>query len=171
MTADFKKAKAESVYPEIIRPPLTVVIPTTMGECRQWIDYLMKDTKAWSCDIEVVNFEVSAIGFSALPEIAISFPFYHEHWTEDEECELWRMMSALLESGHIKIFQNGIFDIQFLMTQSAIHIPPPYDDTMIAHHIMYPDMLKGLGFLGSLYCGSREYWKDAVKFENIKEDN
>lgn len=172
MTADFKKAKVESAYPEIIRPPINIIIPTTISECRQWIGYLLNNTSSWSCDIEVVNFEVSAIGFSALPELSISFPFYHEHWTEDEECELWRMMATLLESEHhIKIFQNGIFDIQFLMTQCGIHAQSTYDDTMIAHHIMYPDMLKGLGFLGSLYCGSREYWKDAVKFENIKEDN
>lgn len=172
MTADFKKAKAESAYPEVIRPELNTIFPITITECRQWIDYITNKTKTFACDIEVVNFEVACISFSASPELSISIPFYHDHWSEDEECELWRMVSTLLESTkHTKVFQNGIFDIQFMMTQCGIHIPPPYDDTMIAHHIMYPDMLKGLGFLGSLYCGSCEYWKDTVKFENIKEDN
>jgi len=44
-----------------------------------------------------------------------------------------------------------------------------YEDTMIAHSIMYPEMLKGLGFLTSMYCGSQEYYKNMVKFDNIKE--
>ena len=42
---------------------------------------------------------------------------------------------------------------------------------MIAHSIMYPELLKGLAFLGSMYCGSQEYWQDMVHFDNIKEES
>ena len=170
ITADFKKAKIESGWPEIIRPKRKIIIPTTMSECREWVAYLMLQPQ-WACDIEVQNFEVSAIGFAPMPDIAISFSFSHQHWTEEEEVELWSLMSDLLTSNITKVFQNGIFDINFLATQCAIRVQPPIEDTMISHHVMYPDMLKGLGFLGSMYCGAQEYWKDVVKFTNIKEES
>ena len=81
------------------------------------------------------------------------------------------LLNKLLNNNATKIFQNGVFDIHFLAVQCGIHVQPPIDDTMIAHHLMYPEMLKGLGFLGSMYCGAQEYWKDMVKFDNIKEES
>ena len=71
----------------------------------------------------------------------------------------------------IKIVQNGIFDIQFLLTKCGIEVRGPIRDTMISHHIMYPELLKGLAFLVSIYGGSQAYYKDMVKFENIKGES
>jgi hypothetical protein len=125
----------------------------------------------YACDIEVENFEVSAISFAMTPDTAISFPFHHNYWTEEEEVQLWWWLNKILTTGAKKIFQNGIFDIAFLSSQCGINVAPPWDDTMIAHSVMYPEMLKGLGFLGSMYCGAQEYWKDMVKWDNIKEES
>lgn len=169
IVADLDKAKKESVYPEIKRPERRIVIPTSMSEVREWTAWLI-DTPAWACDIEVVNFQVSAIGFSPSPDISISFPMYHEHWTEEDEVEVWQLLNKLLTNNAVKVFQNGIFDINFLATQCGIHVTPPIEDTMIAHSIMYPELLKGLEFLVSMYCGSQEYYKDMVKWDNIKEE-
>jgi hypothetical protein len=95
-------------------------------------------------------------------------------WTVEEEAMLWRRIATIL--GHpkiVKVFQNGIFDVHFLLVRCGVRVFPltaeMFEDTMLAHSIMFPEMLKGLGFLGSLYCGSQEYWKDMVKFQNIKE--
>lgn len=169
ISADFKKAKVESAFPDIRRPKRNIVIPQTMQECMQWLDYLEK-CKRWSCDIEVVNFEVSAMGFSPSPDIGISFPLYHEHWSLEEESYLWRRFNQLLTGDAVKVFQNGIFDIGFLADRCGIHVRGPIEDTMIAHHIQYPEMLKGLDFLVSLYCGSQAYYKDMVKWDNIKKE-
>ena len=170
ITADLKKANLQSAYPEIIRPERKIIIPATIAEVIDWANYLMTQP-IWAVDIEVMNFEVSAIGFAPAHNLAISFPLSDQHWNEDDECTVWFWINKLLTSGARKVFQNGIFDISFLATQCAIHVQPPIEDTMIAHHIMYPDMLKGLGFLGSMYCGSQEYWKDAVKWDNIKSES
>jgi hypothetical protein len=43
------------------------------------------------------------------------------------------------------------------------------EDTMMSHSIMYPEFLKGLGFLGSIYT-DLPYWKDMVNFKNIKKE-
>ena len=170
IVADLKKAKLESAYPDIRRPERKIIIPTTIAEVIDWASYLMEQP-IWAVDIEVMNFEVSAIGFASSQDLAISFPLSGQHWSEDDECTVWFWMNKLLTSGARKVFQNGIFDISFLLNQCAIHVQPPIEDTMIAHHIMYPDMLKGLGFLGSMYCGSQEFWKDAVKWDNIKDES
>lgn len=170
ITADFRKSKVESEYSEIRRPKRNIIIPTTIHECREWYAYLMGE-KRYGCDIEVVNFEVSCISFAPSPGVSVSFPMYHDHWNEEEETEVWRMIDALLNNGATVIFQNGIFDINFLATQSGLIVTNPIEDSMIAHSVMYPEMLKGLGFLVSMYCGSQEYYKDMVKWDNIKEES
>lgn len=171
ITADLKKAKLESEYKDIRRPNRRVVVPTTISECDEWLDTL--DTvPIFACDIEVVNFEVSCIGFAPSKELAIVIPMYHNHWDEAEEAYLWRRIANLMGNENIKkVFQNGIFDVNFLLMQCGVHTKGVLEDTMIAHHVMFPEMLKGLGFLVSLYCGSQEYYKDMVKFENIKKES
>lgn len=176
ITGDLRKAKIESAFPEIKRPERRLVIPETLAEVREWIDYL-KGCERLSCDIEVVNFEVSCIGFSPTSDLAVTIPLYHVKWSLEDEATIWKLLAELLEHPPIIwIFQNGIFDIQFLATQCGIKVANwdmthKVEDTMIAHHIMYPEMLKGLEFLVSCYCGAQEYYKDMVKWNNIKEDS
>ena len=170
ITADLRKAKAEAAYPDLRRPERKLAIPESLSECLEWLAYLGKQPRL-SIDIEVVNFEVSCIGFAPSPQLAVSIPMYHEHWDEAEETSIWRAINAVLTNPNItKVFQNGIFDIHFLAVRNGIQVVGPINDTMIAHSIMYPEMLKGLGFLVSMYCGSQEYYKDMVKWDNIKEE-
>lgn len=171
ITADLQKARAECTFPEIKRPERKILVPTLLSECLEWIAYLNK-CDSLACDIEVVNFEVSCIGFAPTPDLAVVIPMYHEHWDELEEMQIWRAIAMLLENTLVrKIFQNGIFDVHFLATRCGIHVKGQIDDTMIAHHIQYPEMLKGLGFLVSMYCGAQAHYKDMVKFDNIKKES
>lgn len=170
ISADFEKAAKESAILGIVRPERKLVVPTTLSEATEWLDTLAK-AFALAIDIEVVNFEVSCICFAPTPELSVSVPMYHEHWTVEEEMVLWRKIANILTSTKIiKIFQNGIFDCHFLATRCGIKVAEPIEDTMIAHSVQYPEMLKGLEFLVSLYCGSQQYYKDMVKWNNIKKE-
>jgi len=169
ITADLQKAKVECASPAITRPERKIVVPDALSECLEWLAF-MKEQPAWACDIEVVNFEVSAIGFAPSAKLAVSIPMYHEHWTVDEEATIWWHINELLTGPAIKIFQNGIFDCHFLAVRCGILVAPPIEDTMIAHSIQYPEMLKGLEFLVSIHCGSQQYYKDMVKWDNIKKE-
>lgn len=170
ITADLEKAARESAFPDIKRPERKLVVPDTLQEALEWLDTLSR-AFALAIDIEVVNFEVSCIGFAPTPELAVSVPMYHEHWTLEEEMQIWRAVNKILTSSTIvKIFQNGIFDHGFLATQCGIKVAPPYEDTMIAHSVQYPEMLKGLEFLVSIHCGAQIYYKDMVKWDNIKKE-
>lgn len=134
------------------------------------IDSLQESKKRVSVDIEVSNYEVSCIAFAWAENLGFSIPF-DERWNEAEEVYLWQRVATILENPNIgKVLQNGIFDVYFLIYKMQIYTKGTTDDTMIAHHIVYPDFLKGLGFLGSVYT-SLTYWKDEVDFKKpLKEE-
>jgi hypothetical protein len=89
----------------------------------------------------------------------------------EEELVIWRKLAWLLENDSVKILQNAIFDIQFMLSRYGIFMKGEIRDTMIGHSCMYPELPKGLGFLGSIYCGAQQYWKDMVKFDDIKDNS
>lgn len=174
---DLKKAKVECTKPEIVRPERTLVyIYDNLQEAMDWLKYF--EEQEYLCfDIEVINYEVSCISFSSDPGIGcvIAFgatEFSSKGWTELEELELWRGVQRVLGNPKsTKTVQNGMFDIHFLLTRNGVVVRGPINDTMIGHSVMFPELPKGLDFLGSLYCGAQEYWKDAVKFDNIKGES
>ncbi len=171
IVADLRKAKFECDTPEIVRPERQLVYKYhTVQEALEWLEYYTTQPVV-SCDIEVINFAVSCISFSSNPDTACVIPIA-DRWTEEEELLIWRAIQRVLGNPDSeKVFQNGIFDIQFLLVQNGIEVRGPIKDTMIEYSVMYPEFPKGLGFLGSLYCGSQEYWKDTVKFNNIKDES
>jgi DNA polymerase I-like protein with 3'-5' exonuclease and polymerase domains len=51
----------------------------------------------------------------------------------------------------VKVLQNGLYDIQYFKAEGMN--PRAFrEDTMIAHHSLYSEQRKGLGFLGSIYA-------------------
>lgn len=174
---DLRKAKTESEFPELIRPARTLIYDySSVEEALQWLDYLYEQPEI-TFDIEVINYEVSCISFSPRPDLGIVIPFghsdYRSHgWEELDELQLWRGVQRVLGNPETtKVVQNGSFDIHFLLTRCGVEVRGPIRDTMIGHSVMYPELPKGLDFLGSVYCGAQEYWKDSVKFDNIKGES
>jgi len=147
------------------------IFPTTITEVEEAIEDIIS-AGIMSFDIEVSNYEVSCFGMACDPLTAYTIPLNVQNlWTPEEELVIWDMLADILESPHIKkVGQNLIFDIHFLMTHQHIFVRGAIYDTMIAHHIIYPDFLKGLDFLASIYT-NRRYWKDMVKFKNPKKDS
>lgn len=171
IVCDLKKAKVESRFRELRRPERQLIYKyETVEEALEWLGYYT-DQQVVGFDIEVINYEVSCVSFSSSPDIACVIPIA-DRWTLDEELLIWRGIQRVLgNSNSTKVVQNGMFDIPFLSSRNGITVRGDVRDTMIAHSIMYPDLPKGLGFLGSLYCGAQSYWKDTVKFTNIKDES
>ncbi len=68
-----------------------------------------------------------------------------------------------------KVFQNGMYDMQYLWSMGLTVVNPRHD-TMLLHHSLVPEMLKGLGFLGSIYT-SEPAWKLMRHDEtNVKDE-
>ncbi len=170
ITADLKKAKSERDSRELKRPDRQLIYEFgSVTEALEWLDYY-KNQQIVSIDIEVLNYELACISLASSPSIGVSIPLAGT-WTEQDELLIWRGLQAVLGNEHsVKVVQNGVFDIHFLATRCGIIVRGPIHDTMIAHSVMYPELPKGLGFIASIYCGSQEYWKDLIKFQNIKEE-
>jgi Uracil-DNA glycosylase len=176
IVADLRKAKMECDSPLIVRPERQLIYSfENVEEVLQWLAYFEKQP-ILSFDIEVINYEVSCISFASDPSIGVVVPIgdstgIKRPWTEDEELQIWRGVQRTLGTESDKVGQNLLFDTHFLLTRNGIVVKGKLHDTMIAHSVMFPELPKGLDFLGSLYCGAQEYWKDSVKFNNIKGEN
>lgn len=169
ITHDFKKAKVECEYPELRFPERVLTYRMSFAEAIKWLEFYEHEP-IFAFDIEVINYQVSCISFARSPSEAISIPIYQQ-WSESEEIEIWRRLARVLENpDSIKVLQNGIFDCWFLAMQCNIIVKGEIRDTMIAHHMMYPDMLKGLGFLGSIYTFERN-WKSEVNWNDSKKES
>lgn len=169
---DFKKAAgiAETGQPhdrcEFIIPETVADVQAGLAHCVQNLD----KAHGLSFDIEVIQFEVSCIGFSVSPYWGLSIPI-HGAWSETEEVQVWQSIAEVLENPTIpKIGQNLPFDISFLAIRNKIVVRGVIKDTMLLHRIMYPDFASGLNFLGATYT-NRAYWKGMVNFKNIKKES
>lgn len=111
-------------------------------------------------DVETAGSQITCIGFSPSPNMAFVIPFRTSkghHWSLQDEVKAWEFIHNLLTSKYRKIFHNGSYDLQYL-AKHGIMVKKPYDDTMLMHHSMQPEMLKSLGFLSSLHL-SEGAWK------------
>ena len=171
IAADLKKARLESGTRELVRPDRQLIYNfQTVEEVLEWLAYY-ESANIVAFDIEVLNYEVSCISFASDGKIAISVPLVGK-WTEQEEAQIWLGIQRVLANPNsTKVVQNGIFDIQFMLSRCGVEVKGPIHDTMIGHHVMYSELPKGLAFLVSVYGGTQQYYKDMVKFNNIKEES
>lgn len=171
IAADLRKAKELSNRDSLDPPERQLIYNFShVHEVLEWLEYYEQQPLV-SFDIEVLHYELACIGLSSAPDIAISIPL-DQRWSPSEELQIWRALQRVLGNpDSTKVAQNSIFDTQFLLTRCGIVVKGPIVDTMVGHSIMYPEMRKGLDFLVSLYCGTQPYYKDLVKFTNIKEES
>jgi len=112
--------------------------------------------------------QITRISYAWNEKDVISIPYGAGGWSEEQEVNLWLATARLLEKkGPVKVFQNGIFDCQVLFFIHKILVAPRIEDTMIAHHIIYPDFRKSLAFLASLHT-DQPYWKGMVKHSELE---
>ncbi len=173
---DMTKAKRAVEDPSILEKELDITICTTVEEVWAAMAYYKASGKTVFYDIEVSNFHTSCIGFSDSIATAHVIPV-DDRWTVEEEIQIWIAMASVLEDPAIvKGAQNGIFDAHFLLHDMGIFVTgyAPDEvkqvDTMMAHSILYPDFLKSLGFLASIYT-DYPYWKDELHDKSIKKEN
>jgi len=159
--ADLRKAAREAEFPEIRRPKRSVLFSPTLEEIEA---YATADHAILSVDIETTRGQMASIGFASTRDFAIVIPFITDEkvprsfWPfASQEARALRAVKHLLERPIPKLFQNGLYDLQYIV---PLGIRPwnTIHDTMLLHHSLYPELRKGLGFLGSLYTDEAS-WK------------
>lgn len=176
--ADFTKIKREALSPLLCRPECFIYVEPTLPDIEAFINEQILNCEILSVDIETSGREITCIGFAPTKSIALVIPFHdsrrtdRSYWpTAEAERQCWRLIRRVLEDGAIpKLFQNGLYDIAFLWRSYGIGVMGAKEDTMLLHHALLPEALKGLAFLGSVYTDHGP-WKSERKGTNtIKRD-
>ena len=179
VSADLTKAAYEMTFPEIRRPEREVLVNPTLDEIEAWISRPMQ----WcSTDIETHRGQIEMIGLARSPREALVVPFFRttkigkvrvftgNYWkTPAEEVAARRLVGRPLADPNVKkLFQNGLYDMQYIWRE-GFKMENVSDDAMLLHHSMFPEMQKGLGFLGSIYTNEAS-WKLMHNDESQKRD-
>ena len=165
LVTDLMKARREMEFLEVRRPARRVLINPELSDIRRWVENtLLTPPQVLSVDIETGARQIKCIGFGRSREEALVVPFVDlakpggNYWPNlPAELEAWRLCELILGSSIPKLFQNGMYDLQYisalgLVTKNCWH------DSMLLHHSIFPEMPKALGFLGSIYT-SEPAWK------------
>lgn len=170
--SDLEKARREAETAHVKRVERFVLVEPTIDDIAEW---LQRPAEYYAADIETYRTQISMIGFARSPQDAIVIPFYDErkptgsYWSEDEEVLAWKLADTALKKPVPKIFQNGVFDL-FHMLRAGLRPTMCGNDTMLLHHALYPEMLKGLGFLGSIYSNEQAWKQMRGKGNTLKRD-
>ena len=162
--ADLLKAAREKEFPEIRRPECFVTVSPTLGEIEQWYNTHAIGSQYLSCDIETKRRQIEMVGFASSPQHSLVIPFIdfskpgNRYWESvEQEVKAWEWVRKLLALPQPKVFQNGLYDLQYLLPMGLVPVNCT-EDTMLLAHSLYPEMPKGLGFLGSVFTDHAS-WK------------
>jgi len=178
--ADLSKILKEKDTSDVKRPKREIWIEPSLEDIHRFIQDHIKGCSMLSVDIETSGTQITCIGFAPRKDLAIVIPIHDErtksgsYWpTAADERRCWGYIRDVLEDQSIpKVFQNGLYDVPFILRSYGIAVMGAAEDSMLCHHALQPESLKGLGYLGSIYTDEGP-WKSERKFSNttIKRDN
>lgn len=169
ITVDVKKAVRLSHTHENIIPSRKLWLRPTLADLEAYYtQHIEAESGCIAVDIETQSKQITCIGFGSSPQSAIVVPFWNSkskptenpnYWpTPEEESLAMRWCKKVLDHPRPKVFQNGMYDMTYLWKVWGMPTRNPRHDTMLFHHSIQPELLKGLGFLGSIYT-DEPAWK------------
>lgn len=178
VVADLIKAHREAAFPEIRRPRRRVLVQPTIDEMLAWEQETYRLAPASiASDVETEAKQITMIGFARSPTEAMVVPFWdrtkpgYSYWPDAAtERKAWDCVERLLTYDAQNIGQNYMYDLQYI-TKMGIRPTRMTADTMLLHHSLFPEMQKGLAFLGSVYTNeiSWKLWRKR-KADTVKAD-
>lgn len=163
VVADLMKAAREAKFREIRRPQRQIKINPTLNEITALYHTLRTIPPPYlAVDTETEIGQIKCIGFAFSRNEAFVIPFFDKtrgnYWEiEWEEIRAWQFVEKILHLPIPKVWQNGLYDLQYLL-RHGIRPRCNQEDTMLLHHSIFPELQKGLGFLGSIYTNEAS-WK------------
>lgn len=175
---DCVKASRESAFPEIRRPEREIWIEPTLEDIKTFLATKVDKGRPVAVDIETSGTQITCIGFAPNGTVSIVIPFFdarakgRSYWPDRAtEVAVWEVIRNFLEDDKIKkTFQNGLYDIAFIYRTKGISVRGADHDTMLCHHALQPESLKGLAFLGSIYSDEGAWKQDRKGETTIKRD-
>lgn len=176
--ADLQKAINESHTPHFEFENSELWLNPTLADLVEFGRAYMDPARTCAGDIETKRGQITCLSFAPSVDRAIVVPFWVEgpqpnYWdTPADEFMAWKWVQHQMERADLaKVFQNGLYDLQYLQAYCTPRACT--EDTMLAHHALYSELNKGLGFLGSLYTNTPSWKKmrTAKREEILKRDD
>lgn len=168
VTQDFRRVRDESLFNYINYPKCNYIINPTFTEAMEALERVRGSI--CTCDIEVWSNQIACVGFGFSRTEACCIPFMtttkesRSYWTQEEELAITLKMRSVLTDPQTRlIFHHAHFDCQFFIYQWG-YIPNVYFDTMVAQHVAFANLRKGLDFISSIYCDYYRFWKEDGKY-------
>lgn len=124
----------------------------------------LREPPTISVDVETSHRQITILAFGLSRRRAICIPFwdprtFRNYWpTVAAEAQARRFVQRVLANERqTKLYHNGVYDLSYLLAE-GYRPRGPFEDTMLLHHALQPEMEKSLGFLGATYTDEPE-WK------------
>ena len=144
---DLKRAKAEAALPDFELPDRKLWSQSSFEEIMGCLEHFARAPEL-AFDIETKGNWIDRIAFSDSSDFALSIEIDKGPMKE----EVKGRVKDLLTTHKGLIAQNGFFDVPKISHNWEIRMPRLLADTMVAHHLLYPDLPHDLGYMASVYC-------------------
>ncbi len=173
MIADLQKFKELDEDLTLLNALPIIKTRPLMNEVFQMFE-LIKQIKLMAFDIECTPKFITCFSIAVEWEhgiyMSMSIPLMSNtgnYWSASDEVKIWDMLAEVLRDKEIKIIcQNGMFDLMFVLRTMGIISDNFFFDTMLAQHICWTDLPKGLDYLTSTYTYF-PYYKDEGKQSHL----
>lgn len=170
IATDLARAKEQSEFPDIRRRERRLHVEPTFMQTMEFIHHcsnmaIMGLASHVFWDVELYAGCLSALSLSCEPGESMSIPFINEDrrcwWNPlEEQTILTCFGNRVLAEDHCpKGNQNIGFDMWIMWKLYGMATRGRIDDSMILHHVVFPDFSKGLDFLCS-WLTDQPYYKD-----------
>lgn len=156
---DIKRVVSDSLFPELRHPERNLILDPRGAILEEWTERLCA-AEYLAVDIETVKrtAHILCVGFS--PDPFTSVVVAHS----DTDFARREAIDRILRSPAKKVFHNGgTFDIPILEI-NGYEVNNYHWDTMVAQHVMWPELPKSLDYLASVHT-RQPYYKTAGRAE------
>ena len=151
-------------YQFIIRPDYSTVL-TILSQLYSQLQ--VREGKL-AVDIETRAGHIACIGVAWSSREALCIPLMcaeraDGYWPIEQEAAIIFALYQILTHPNCQVIgQNFLYDAQYIWRHWHF-LPRLRRDTMLAQHVLFSNLPKGLDFLSSMYCEHHLYWKDEGK--------
>jgi uracil-DNA glycosylase family 4 len=176
---DFNRAVQQSLTREYTPPDRNLLIArNSLDLIRFWERGVANGKRSkFASDIETFKAIPMCISFAFSKYEAISVPLF-DVWDKDNPegiplhdlAYMWKFVAdAMMDPQYKLIGQNWKFDQGRLDESLALETQMPWWDTMLAFHVIYSELPKGLAFISSILT-EEPYYKDELEEYSPKKD-
>jgi len=168
MSVGAQKVKFESQSPLTRIPDRRFLLGPSFDDSMSYLREKVLPAPEIAVDVETGRGQINTVGFAISPTEAIALKVGVDVYGDEKHYQLWSMIDEIMASPSRKIFQNYMYDVQYL-SRYGIFTNNIHHDTMWCMKFLHPELEMGLANIGRIYTPF-PYWKEDGKDWN-KIDN